>query len=140
MNNYIRRLLLTQCKDKDSIEWHILVSDFLFHKFKNPFLAYAILKGTQYFNLVSIKNQFWIYKIRKWIISVINPPKLTLQRDNFVMKVITVERNLEKIKASMFKILKQNKAMWTDFKGYNNMDFKYLVAHFEVRRCNGRRC
>lgn len=116
------------------------MSDFLFHKFKNPFLAYSILKGTQYFNLISIKNQFWIYKIRKWIKSVINPPKLTLQRDNFVMKVITVERNLEKIKASMHKILRQNRTLWTEFKGYNNMDFKYIANHFEVGISKGRTC
>lgn len=106
-------------EEKKTVSWHIFFAEFVFSNFYNPFIAiYHINEAKK--RAKSVHHNFKIYRMTKKIMLFVKPELIGLQKDNFIEKIVKLEKNMDLIKTKMIDIISKSLMFWKRFKYFKN--------------------
>ena len=112
-------------------EFYTYYAEFIFFKYRNPFIALKYLKLAE-MSYPSNYHCFKIYMMRNRIEKyILDTYKEVVKRPNFVEKSIKVLNNFEDIKTVMFNVFNKSVLLWSTIAQSKNLEFKYVKNLFE---------
>lgn len=111
-------------------DWNLFFAEFVFRKFQNIFLANLHLKRAEFMNDNYIRR-FKIYRLKHKIFKFVKPDVIGNERDNFIEKVTSLERDLVIVKKEMKVILVKSLKFWKSFENFNQVALMYFKKELE---------
>lgn len=130
---FFLRVVMDRSKTQDNVnvnEWHLDYAEFAFKKFKNIFLANYHLKKAEVLN-GSIRRSFRIFRLRNLLNKHIKPERIGEDPDNFIEKVVELEKRFSKIKREMKAVMINTYKFWKDFMRYDQNSISAFKKEME---------